>query len=135
MADGAQPLETLRSAHAPDPIDVAVGARIRLRRRDIKVSQSTLADALGVSFQQVQKYERGFNRISASMLVRTARALGVQAAWLLGETDDAPPIDGGVTDLLATATGQALLRAAGRLPAVRMPALVRVAQALAEPEA
>ena len=52
----------------PDPIDVAVGHRIRVRRKWLGISQSTLADHLGVSFQQVQKYERGANRTSASML-------------------------------------------------------------------
>ncbi|HYD43914.1 MAG TPA: helix-turn-helix transcriptional regulator, partial [Phenylobacterium sp.] len=46
----------------PDPIDVAVGARIRLRRKQLGISQSKLADAIGVTFQQVQKYERGANR-------------------------------------------------------------------------
>ena len=57
---------------SPDPIDLAVGVRIRIRRKLLNVSQSALAEHLGISFQQVQKYERGANRISASMLVRTA---------------------------------------------------------------
>ena len=52
----------------PHPIDVHVGLRVRGRRHELGMSQSTLADALGVSFQQVQKYERGANRVSASML-------------------------------------------------------------------
>ena len=59
----------------PDPIDVAVGHRIRVRRKWLGISQSNLADHLGVSFQQVQKYERGANRTSASMLVRIAEKL------------------------------------------------------------
>jgi transcriptional regulator with XRE-family HTH domain len=132
MADGSIPAARF---HTADPIDVAVGARIRLRRRDIKVSQSKLADAVGVTFQQVQKYERGANRISASMLVRTASALRTSVAWLVGEAEDAPAIGGEVTGLLSTATGQALLRAAGNVPAERLQALVRVAQALVDPEA
>jgi transcriptional regulator with XRE-family HTH domain len=69
----------------PDPIDLAVGARIRIRRKAIRVSQSDLAEHLGVSFQQVQKYERGANRISASMLVRAADRLGMTVADLVGE--------------------------------------------------
>lgn len=70
----------------PDPIDVAVGHRIRVRRKWLGISQSTLADHLGVSFQQVQKYERGANRVSASMLVRIAQKLDTTVGELVGET-------------------------------------------------
>lgn len=59
----------------PHPVDVAVGAAIRLRRKSLGLSQEALADGLGVTFQQVQKYERGTNRISASRLFDTARFL------------------------------------------------------------
>lgn len=59
----------------PSPIDVHVGARVRLRRKRLEISQSALADALGLTFQQVQKYERGANRISASKLYETATFL------------------------------------------------------------
>lgn len=69
----------------PDPVDVAVGQRIRARRKWLRVSQTTLADHLGVSFQQVQKYERGANRVSASMLVKIAWKLEVTAGFLVGE--------------------------------------------------
>jgi transcriptional regulator with XRE-family HTH domain len=69
---------------APDPIDVAVGARIRLLRRSRGISQSKLAEGLGLTFQQVQKYERGANRVSASMLVKAAHALDVPIADLFG---------------------------------------------------
>jgi len=61
----------------PDPIDVGVGARIRIRRREIGVSQTSLGEHLGLTFQQVQKYERGTNRVSASMLVRHRRAAAI----------------------------------------------------------
>ena len=70
----------------PDPIDVAVGHRIRVRRKWLGISQSTLADHLGVSFQQVQKYERGANRVSASMLVKIAQKLDTSVGELVGET-------------------------------------------------
>jgi ribosome-binding protein aMBF1 (putative translation factor) len=60
----------------PNPIDVHVGARIRLRRTLLGISQTTLAEALGLTFQQVQKYERGGNRVSSSRLVDMANALG-----------------------------------------------------------
>ncbi len=69
----------------PDPIDVAVGRRIRERRKGLGVSQSNLADHLGVSFQQVQKYERGANRVSASMLVKIAERLDASVGELVGE--------------------------------------------------
>jgi transcriptional regulator with XRE-family HTH domain len=74
----------------PDPIDVAVGARIRARRLELGMSQTKLANALGLTFQQVQKYERGDNRVSASTLVRSARALDVAAAALVGEGGPPP---------------------------------------------
>lgn len=72
----------------PDPIDLAVGSRIRIRRRFLKISQDDLAAALGLTFQQIQKYERGENRVSASMLVRIAGRLETTVASLVGE--DAP---------------------------------------------
>ena len=71
----------------PDPIDVLVGTRIRVRRRALSLSQRNLADALGLTFQQIQKYERGENRISASMLVRTAAKLETTVGTLVGETE------------------------------------------------
>src|ERR1700712_2541885 len=72
---------------SPDPIDVEVGARIRVRRKYLSLSQSALADALGLTFQQVQKYERGANRVSASMLVKIAPKLETTVGALVGEND------------------------------------------------
>lgn len=66
---------------APKPIDVHVGARLRLRRQLLGLSQTTLGDAVGVTFQQIQKYERGFNRMGASRLAELAQALGVAPAY------------------------------------------------------
>ena len=63
-----------------DPIDVAVGARIRLLRKLRGLSQQALAEAAGVTFQQIQKYERGANRVSASMLSRIATTLQAPVA-------------------------------------------------------
>ncbi len=60
---------------SPNPVDVHVGQRIRMRRKALGVSQERLADELGLTFQQVQKYERGANRVSASKLYDIARAL------------------------------------------------------------
>lgn len=78
-------------------LEQEIGARIRARRRQLGLSQSELASRLGVSFQQVQKYERGANRVAASTLVAAASALGVSIGWLVGE--DAP--QEGEAELLA----------------------------------
>jgi transcriptional regulator with XRE-family HTH domain len=78
-------------ASTPDPIDVEVGARIRARRKFFGISQTKLADALSLTFQQIQKYERGANRVSASTLVRIARELDITVAALVGEQEEAIP--------------------------------------------
>ncbi len=69
----------------PDPIDVHVGSRIRLRRTLAGMSQQKLAKALGLTFQQIQKYERGTNRVGASRLFYIAMFLGVGAEWFFEE--------------------------------------------------
>jgi transcriptional regulator with XRE-family HTH domain len=74
----------------PDPFDVMVGARVRLTRRLRGISQEKLAQACGLTFQQVQKYEKGTNRISCSMLKRISECLQTPMAELLGEDDAAP---------------------------------------------
>lgn len=74
-----------------DPIDIAVGAKIRLRRKQLGISQKTLADAVGVTFQQVQKYENGANRVSASSLARIAKTLQTPIAEFFGNEADAAP--------------------------------------------
>lgn len=74
---------------AVDPVDRHVGARIRAERTQAGLTQSQLGTAVGVTFQQIQKYERGTNRVSASMLVRTAKALGVSVSCLFPEPDGA----------------------------------------------
>ncbi|HEX8569707.1 MAG TPA: helix-turn-helix transcriptional regulator [Caulobacteraceae bacterium] len=75
----------IASDRRPDPFDVQVGARVRTVRKARGISQSDLAGAAGITFQQVQKYERGTNRISASMLQRISRHIGAPMSELLGE--------------------------------------------------
>lgn len=70
----------------PNSIDVHVGARIRLRRRTIGMSQETLADGLGITFQQVQKYEKGMNRVGASRLQNIAEILNVPIPYFFEES-------------------------------------------------
>jgi transcriptional regulator with XRE-family HTH domain len=71
----------------PHPLDVALGSRIRLRRRELGLSQDQLARAVGITFQQVQKYEHGTNRVSFSRLVEIAIALHCAATELIGDLD------------------------------------------------
>jgi transcriptional regulator with XRE-family HTH domain len=77
-------------AAGPHPVDVAVGRRVRARRIFLGISQERLGKELGVTFQQVQKYERGTNRISASSLFEIARVLGVEPSYFFEEIDDRP---------------------------------------------
>jgi transcriptional regulator with XRE-family HTH domain len=75
----------------PNPVDLHVGARIRLRRKTIGISQEQLSYALGLTFQQVQKYENGQNRVSASKLWDIARKLEVGVEWFFeGLESDTP---------------------------------------------
>jgi len=73
---------------APDPIDIHVGKMIRARRLAIGVSQMALAQALGITFQQIQKYEKGANRISASKLFEAARTLDTPVGAFFEGLDD-----------------------------------------------
>lgn len=78
---------------APNPIDRHVGLRIRMRRKELGISQERLAASIGLTFQQVQKYERAANRVSASKLWEMARALSTNISYFyegLGEVAEAP---------------------------------------------
>jgi transcriptional regulator with XRE-family HTH domain len=74
-----------RKSDKPNPIDVHVGARVRLRRTLLGMSQEKLGDALGLTFQQVQKYERGANRIGASRLYDLSRVLDVPVSFFFDD--------------------------------------------------
>ena len=78
-----------------DPVDVAVGNRIRVQRLLSDMSQSALGEAIGVTFQQVQKYEKGANRVGASRLTQIAKALRVPIKTFFGgdEQEDGPKAD------------------------------------------
>lgn len=122
-------------AKVPNPIDKHVGSRVRLRRVLLGLSQEKLGDALGLTFQQVQKYEKGANRIGASRLQEISKILGVPPSYFF---EGAPasasdmsanlPTDAGdlassamVTDFIATAEGIQLNKAFVRIkdPQVR----------------
>jgi len=78
----------------PNPIDLHVGARIRMRRKILGVSQERLAEDLGLTFQQVQKYERGANRVSASKLYEIARSLQSSVAYFFEGLADPTDAEG-----------------------------------------
>src|ERR1700744_2444874 len=99
----------------PDPIDVEVGLALRRLRRKAGLSQTDLGEALGLSFQRVQKYERGANPISASALVKMARFLGVSVSDLLPQ-DDAPPTPAVITQHMMVRGAEELLESYCLLP-------------------
>jgi transcriptional regulator with XRE-family HTH domain len=86
-----------RKSDRPNPIDVHVGSRVRLRRNMLGLSQEKLGEAISLTFQQVQKYERGANRIGASRLLELSRVLDVPVSFFYDETDPvrAPAIPSG----------------------------------------
>lgn len=100
---------------SPHPVDVHVGLAIRARRRAIGMNQHEMAERLGVTFQQVQKYERSGNRISASRLYDVARILGVPVAYFFSGIDDdqatvyAAEIDAKVMRMMQLAEGQEMV--------------------------
>jgi transcriptional regulator with XRE-family HTH domain len=125
-----------RGASVPDPIDLHVGRRLRIRRRHLGLSQQGLGDQLGVTFQQIQKYERAGNRVSCSVLFELARALGVTPGYffegLAGPTElgDGPDL---VESLLLEPNGLRLARAFLRIPAVELRRdLANLIEAIAE---
>lgn len=76
-------------SRAPDEVDVHVATRIRLRRKQLGITQEVMAEGLGVTFQQVQKYERGHNRIGAGRLHRIAELLGVSVGYFFDDFEAA----------------------------------------------
>jgi transcriptional regulator with XRE-family HTH domain len=99
---GDDVVERPEREHRPSPIDVHVGSRVRLRRTLMGMSQEKLGEALGLTFQQVQKYERGANRIGASRLFDLARVLDVPIGFFF---DDMPDEMGGPGMLRARMSG------------------------------
>lgn len=75
----------MKKAKRPQPLDIEVGRLVRLRRLSLDMSQTDLADRIGVTFQQVQKYEKGVNRIGASRLQQIATALEVPVSYFFGD--------------------------------------------------
>ena len=105
------------SVKRPDPVDIEVGHRIRIERLARGLSQTALATQLGVTFQQVQKYEKGVNRVGAGRLTKIAEVLGIEVSTFFGGKDMVDPdaVKGEASPLkLLTVSGAfRLLRAYG----------------------
>src|SRR5690348_5478877 len=108
------------STKAPNPVDKYVGSRVRMRRIMLGMSQEKLGEALGLTFQQIQKYEKGTNRVGASRIKQISEILQVPVSFLFeggptgtanaeGFSEDASPSY--ISDFLATSEGLALTRA------------------------
>ena len=120
--------------NGPDPIDLAVGLRVRALRKSRGMSQQQFGRDLGITFQPIQKYERGTNRISASMLVKGARALGVAPTALLPKAGDPGPTSPQVLHLLAAVRGaEELVESYARIRSPRLRrAVLQLSHSLAE---
>ncbi len=87
VSTGKKKSNGIISARSSGKYDIELGRRLRLRRVEQKMSQSELADMLGVSFQQVQKYEKGVNRVGAARLQQVATALDVPVTFFFDDVD------------------------------------------------
>ncbi|MCA2014053.1 helix-turn-helix domain-containing protein [Pararhodobacter sp. CCB-MM2] len=115
------------------PVDVHVGKRIRHRRWMVGMTQQQLADSVGIKFQQIQKYETGMNRVSASRLWDIARTLGVQIGFFFeglgGEEDTQASIE---ADILANKEAMELVRAYYAIPEAQRKRLFDLARVLSD---
>lgn len=126
-----------------EEIDIAIGQRVRLARRDAGLSQEALADKLGLTFQQVQKYEKGANRIACSRMVQIAQALGRPVAYFFQDAIAEAELrrDGHDAIYLAghNKDGHRLVNAAARLAQAcrydQLGALANIAEQLSPPPA
>ncbi len=129
----------LKTGKRPNPTDIYVGSRIRMRRKMLGLSQEKLGERLGITFQQIQKYEKGTNRVGASRLQAMSDALEVPVAYFFPEAG--PQQSGGMKEesatymmeFLSTSEGLDLTRAFTKIlnPKVRRK-LVELVRALAE---
>ncbi len=110
----------------PNPVDRHVGSRVRMRRIMLGMSQEKLGEGLGLTFQQIQKYEKGTNRIGASRIQQIAEILQVPVSFLFEGSPGSSthfgesPSPTYVADFLATAEGLALIRAFTRIPNIKL---------------
>ncbi len=128
-----------KTGKRPNPTDIYVGSRIRMRRKMLGLSQEKLGEKLGITFQQIQKYEKGTNRVGASRLQAMSDALEVPVAYFFPDTTPGPERgmkeDGTamMMDFMSTSEGLDLSRAFTRIrsPKVRRK-VVELVRALAD---
>jgi transcriptional regulator with XRE-family HTH domain len=133
-----------KSSRRPNPIDVHVGSRVRFRRMLLGMSQEKLGEKLGLTFQQVQKYEKGINRIGASRLFDLAQVLGVSVQFFYEEAPAAEtsqlategpaekPDENSIVEFLRSRDGLELNRAFVRISDVKARrAIVELVRSLA----
>jgi transcriptional regulator with XRE-family HTH domain len=120
-----------KSKRGPGPADKAVGLKVRQARMDADMSQADLGNKLGVSFQQIQKYERGTNRVTGARLVEIAKATGKPTTFFLEEPTYKPNSAGEkLAQFAASRLGHQLLEAAMPLDASLQQSLVNFTRAL-----
>ena len=125
---------------SPNPVDKHVGNRVRMRRMMLKMSQEKLADGLGITFQQVQKYEKGSNRIGASRLQHIATILDVEPSFFFEDapqtSDTARGVDAdliGVDRFLTSTDGLSLIKAFSQIKEAKIRrGIADLAQDIAE---
>jgi transcriptional regulator with XRE-family HTH domain len=122
----------------PNPIDTHVGSRVRMRRLILGMSQEKLGDAIELTFQQVQKYEKGTNRMGSSRLVQIANVLKVPVTFFFEGTPGQSKLDGKapspayVSNFLATSDGLALTKAFMRIKDAKLRrSIVRTVEVIA----
>jgi len=128
-----------QSAKSPNPTDVYVGSRVRMRRKMLGLSQEKLGDKLGITFQQIQKYEKGTNRVGASRLQAMANAMEVPVSYFFPDATDGA--HGGMQeesaafmmDFMSTSEGLDLSRAFTRIRSAKVRRkVVELVRAMAE---
>ena len=114
-----------------EPVDVLVGRRVRAYRLSLGMSQTTLGDKVGVTFQQIQKYERGTNRIGSSRLQKVANVLGISVGALFAETEGDQPGQDALTEMTSQPHAARLLKAFAAISDDKLRlALVKLAEGL-----
>ena len=118
------------------PLDAMVGAKIRMFRINRGMSQALLAEKIGVSFQQVQKYEKGANRVGASRLSQIASVLGISVGDLFESSGDLTPVSNSPIHLLAEPGALRVLKAYARTtnPRVRL-SIAKLVESIADRQA
>jgi transcriptional regulator with XRE-family HTH domain len=134
----------MASKKSPNPIDIHVGGRVRLRRMMLGMSQEKLGEALGITFQQIQKYEKGTNRVGASRLQHIATVLKVPVSFFFEDAPGTPDEAAGfaennshsyVVDFLSSTEGLSLNKSFVRIKDARVRRrIVDLVQTLAAEE-